>query len=79
MVYVISRDGQPLMPIRRNGKARRLLNEGKARVVRREPFTIQLLFKTDENATPLTLGVDTGSSKIGCAVVTPKKRSTLYL
>ena len=32
MVYVISKDGQPLMPIRRNGKARRLLNKGRARV-----------------------------------------------
>lgn len=78
MVYVISKDGQPLMPISRNGKARRLLNKGKARVVRREPFTIQLLFKTEENVIPLTLGVDTGSSKIGCAVVTPKKE-VLYI
>lgn len=78
MVYVISKDGQPLMPIRRNGKARRLLNEGRARVVHREPFTIQLLFETEENVTPLTLGVDTGSSKIGCAVVTPKKE-VLYM
>lgn len=78
MVYVISKDGQPLMPIRRNGKARRLLNEGRARVVHREPFTIQLLFETEENIVPLTLGVDTGSSKIGCAVVTPKKE-VLYM
>ena len=78
MVYVISKDGQPLMPIRRNGKARRLLNKGKARVVHREPFTIQLLFETEENIATLTLGVDTGSSKIGCAVVTPKKE-VLYM
>ena len=34
--------------------------------------------KTEENVTPLTLGVDTGSSKIGCAVVTPKKE-VLYI
>lgn len=78
MVYVLSKDGQPLMPIRRHGKARRLLKENRAKVVRREPFTIQLLFKTGENVSNLTLGVDTGSSKIGCAVVTDKNE-VLYL
>ena len=44
MVYVLSKDGQPLMPIRRHGKARRLLKENRAKVVRREPFTIQYAF-----------------------------------
>lgn len=78
MVYVISKDGQPLMPIRRHGKVRRLLKENKAKVVRREPFTIQLLFETEENVSNLTLGVDTGSSKIGCAVVTDNGE-VLYL
>lgn len=46
MVYVIGVDGKPLMPIRRHGKVRRLLNSRRAKVVRREPFTIQLLFET---------------------------------
>ena len=69
MVYVLSKDGQPLMPICRHGKVRRLLNSKRARVVRREPFTIQLLFDTENNVSDLMLGVDTGSSKIGCAVV----------
>lgn len=78
MVYVLSKDGQPLMPIRRHGKVRRLLNSKKAKVVRREPFTIQLLFDTGNNVSDLTLGVDTGSSKIGCAVVTTKEE-VLYL
>lgn len=78
MVYVLSKDGQPLMPIRRHGKVRRLLNSKKAKVVRREPFTIRLLFDTENNVSDLTLGVDTGSSKIGCAVVTTKEE-VLYL
>lgn len=78
MVYVISKDGQPLMPMRRHGKVRRLLDTKKAKIVRRNPFTIQLLFETEENITSLILGVDTGSSKIGCAVVTPKKE-VLYI
>lgn len=77
-MYVISKDGQPLMPIRRHGKVRRLLKERKAKVVCREPFTIRLLVETESNVSDLTLGVDTGSSKIGCAVVTLKEE-VLYL
>ena len=78
MVYVISKDGQPLMPIRRHGKVRRLLKEGKAKVIHREPFIIRLLVEAESNVSDLTLGVDTGSSKIGCAVVTSKE-DVLYL
>ena len=78
MVYVISKDGQPLMPMRRHGKVRRLLDSKRAKVVRRDPFTIGLLFETEKTEPSLTLGVDTGSSKIGCAVVTPKKE-VLYV
>lgn len=78
MVYVISKDGQPLMPMRRHGKVRRLLDSKRAKVVRRDPFTIKLLFETEKIEPSLTLGVDTGSSKIGCAVVTPKKE-VLYV
>ena len=69
VTYVLNKNGQPLMPIRRCGKVRRLLNSKKAMVVCREPFTIKLLFDTEENISNLTLGVDTGSSKIGTAVV----------
>ena len=69
VVYVLNQNGQPLMPIRRCGKVRRLLNSKRAKVVRREPFTIKLLFDTEENVSDLTLGVDTGSAKIGTAVV----------
>ena len=46
MVYVLNKDGGPLMPTERHGKVRRMLKEGKAKVVRREPFTIQLLYET---------------------------------
>lgn len=68
MVYVLSLDGQPLMPIRRHGKVRRLLNSKKAKVICREPFTIQLLFDTEKNVSCLTLKVDTGSKYVGTGV-----------
>lgn len=43
MVYVIDYNGQPLMPTARCGKVRRMLDQQRAKVVRRCPFTIQLL------------------------------------
>lgn len=42
-VYVLNKDGKPLMPTARCGHVRHLLKEQKARVVTSKPFTIQLL------------------------------------
>ena len=47
-VYVINKNGNPLMPCK-PAKARHLLRDGKAKVVRRKPFTIQLLWDCEEN------------------------------
>lgn len=73
MVYVLSNDGQPLMPTARHGKVRRLLKEGKARVVKRCPFTIQLLYESTTYTQDLTLGVDAGSKHIGLSVTSETK------
>lgn len=68
MVYVISKNGQQLMPTNRHGKIKHLLKQGKAKVVRRCPFTIKLLYESTNYTQNLTLGVDTGSGTIGTAV-----------
>ena len=68
MVYVLSYDGQPLMPTNRHGKVRRLLKLDLAKVVNKNPFTIQLLYKSKTYTEPLTLGVDTGSGTLATAV-----------
>lgn len=68
MVYVLNKDGQPLMPTNRHGKVKRLLNDGKARVVQKCPFIIQLLYDSTNHTQELVLGVDTGSGTIGTAV-----------
>ena len=58
------------MPTERFGKVRRLLKEGKAKVVRREPFTIRLLYESETDVfQECYCGVDTGSKHIGVAVV----------
>ena len=67
MVYVLSKDGKPLMPCE-NAVARLLLKSGNAKVKRRTPFTIKLTRETTEYTQHLTLGVDTGSGCIGTAV-----------
>ena len=67
-VYVISKHGKPLMPTT-PARARKMLRDGKAKCIRREPFTIKLLFDTSFYTQPITLGVDTGSSHIGSAAV----------
>ena len=70
LVYVLKQNGQPLMPTERFGKVRRLLKEGKAKVVRREPFTIKLLYEPETDVVQeCYCGVDTGSKHIGVAVV----------
>ncbi|HEX4714230.1 MAG TPA: RRXRR domain-containing protein, partial [Ktedonobacteraceae bacterium] len=56
-----------------------LLKHGKAKVVRRTPFTIKLLSQPETSYTqPLTLGIDTGSSVIGSAV-SDERGNILYL
>ena len=70
LVYVLKQNGQPFMPTERFGKVRRLLKERKAKVVRREPFTIKLLYEPETNVVQeCCCGVDTGSKHIGVAVV----------
>ena len=51
-------------------KARILLKQGKAKVVRRTPFTIQLLYATGETKQEITLGVDAGSKVVGLSATT---------
>lgn len=68
MVYVLNKDGQPLMPTNRHGKVKHLLKSGKAKVVKRCPFTIRLLYDSTNYTQNLTLGVDTGSGTIGTSV-----------
>ena len=67
-VYVLNKDGHPLMPTYRHGKVRRLLKFGKAKVIRRCPFTIKLLYDSSSYVQPCTTGVDTGSGKFALSV-----------
>ncbi|MFY1110888.1 MAG: RNA-guided endonuclease IscB [Methanosarcinaceae archaeon] len=80
-VFVLSKDGKPLMPTK-PAKARILLKTGKAKVVRTTPFTIKLLFESSSYTQPVTAGMDAGSKAVGCAAITSGKvlyQSEIYL
>ena len=73
MVYVLNINGQPLMPTSRHGKVRRLLKNGQAKVIKRCPFTIKLLYESTNHTQPISLGIDSGSKHIGLSATTNKK------
>ena len=73
VVYVLNKDGLPLMPTYKLGKVRHLLKDGKAKVVKRSPFTIQLNYDCGNHTQSITLGVDAGSKHIGLSASTKKQ------
>ena len=73
MVYVLNINGQPIMPTENHAKVRVLLKQGKANVIHRCPFTIQLLYETNNDIQSVSLGVDAGSKHIGVSATTEKK------
>ena len=73
MVYVISKNGQPLMPTENHAKVRILLKNKKAKVIKTCPFTIQLTYDSTNYTQEITLGVDSGSKHIGLSATTKSK------
>lgn len=72
MVYVLNIEEKPLMPCK-EAKARKLLKQNKAKIYKKEPFTIQLLFICENQTQNITLGVDAGSKHIGLSATTTEK------
>jgi N6-L-threonylcarbamoyladenine synthase len=72
LVYILNEHGEPLMPCKPR-KARLLLKTGKARVVQKTPFTIQLLYGSSGHKQPITLGVDSGFENIGLSAVSENR------
>ncbi len=59
-VYVLNKHGRPLMSCSPT-RARKLLRDGMAKVVRRDVFTIQLLYGTSGYTQNTTMGEDLSS------------------
>jgi hypothetical protein len=73
MVFIISKEGETLMPTERHRKVRQWLFQGKAHVISSAPFTIQLLFDTTNETQLITLGVDTGHNEVGLSAVSQRR------
>jgi 5-methylcytosine-specific restriction endonuclease McrA len=71
-VPVLNMRGKPLMPTSPK-KARSLLKAGKAKVIQRCPFIIQLKYATGENKQPIKLALDPGYKNTGFSVITDKR------
>lgn len=71
-VFLLNKDGKALMPCRPR-KARLLLKQGKAKIVKKYPFTIRLVYGSAGYKQKVSLGVDTGQKHIGFAVTSQDK------
>ena len=72
MVYVLNKQGKPIMPCK-EAKARKLLKQNKAKIAKHEPFTVQLLFDCENQTQEVNLGIDAGSKHIGVSATTEKQ------
>ena len=72
-VFVVSKEGERLMPTTRYGKVRHLLKDGKATIVCRNPFTIQLCYESTAYTQPMEVCVDAGYQHIGVSVKSESK------
>ena len=79
ITYVLNNRNEPLMPTFNTSKVTYLLNNNKAKVVSTKPFTIKMMVDTGKNNTPMTLGVDTGSAKVGAAVMNETTKEIIYM
>ncbi|MCT9082833.1 RNA-guided endonuclease IscB [Streptomyces fulvoviolaceus] len=75
-VFVLSKDGQPLMPCH-PARARELLSKGRAVVARQVPFTIRLKDRTlaESEVDGVQLRIDPGSKGTGLALTDEKKEA----
>lgn len=72
LVYVINKHGKPLMPCKPR-KARLLLKNKQSKILKYEPFTIQLLYGSSGYKQKVSLGIDAGSKHVGASATTKKQ------
>jgi len=72
LVFVINQHGKTLMPTTPS-KARKLLKQGKAKIVKYNPFTIQLLYGSSGYKQEVNIGIDLGAKHIGIAIQSQNK------
>ena len=76
-VFVIDKEEKPLLPTH-PARARKLLRNGKAKVIRVVPFTIQLEKIIENPVGSFTVGIDDGAKEVGVAVVNEVNKEVVF-
>ena len=76
-VFVIDKERKPLLPTH-PARARKLLREGKAKVTRVVPFTIQLDKVIDSPVGSFVVGIDDGAKYVGISVVNESTKEVVF-
>ena len=71
-VFVVDKNGKPLMPTYSKPKVRRMLKDGRAEIFRHEPFTIQLTQRAGGYTQPVHYDTDSGYQYAGVSVKSEK-------
>ena len=76
-VFVVDANGTPLLPTH-PARSRRLLREGRARVIRVVPFTIQLNRVVENPVGSFVIGIDDGAKIVGVAVINEVTKEVVF-
>ena len=77
-IYVLNKDGNPLMPSHNYARVRRMLKTGKACIACYQPFTIRLTYQvTNPGLQPCIVCIDPGRTNIGEDVLDQQGHSLL--
>lgn len=71
-IFVISAEGERLMPTTNIKKIRKLLRSGRAKIVKHVPFTVQILYESGNAVQPIEFTEDTGYQYIGVSLKSEK-------
>jgi len=75
--FVVDKAGKPCLPCH-PARSRKLLREGKAKLIQVVPFTIQLNYTIDNPTGSFTIGVDDGAKHVGVAIVNDKTNEVVF-
>lgn len=76
-VFVVDAEGKPLLPTH-PARSRKLIREGKAKVLRIVPYTIQLNRVVDNPVGSFTVGIDDGAKEVGISVVNEHTEEVVF-
>jgi len=75
--FVVDAEGKPCLPCH-PARSRKLLREGKAKLIQVVPFTIQLNRAIDNPVGSFMVGIDDGAKKVGVAIINDRTNEVVF-